>query len=421
MNPVDLLKPILEGGIRSTNFFNGRVLSGEDMNVEKDAVREVDRLLGQAIGDGVAYGLEVSKTAGSGTSPLVTVEPGLAINRNGQLLRLVTRVDLSLLKAASSVAGTQSDFSPCTPVQSSVYVANPGVYLLTVSPAEGTEGRAPVSGLQNVAAPCNTKYLIDGVKFRLIQLPLTPTELNDENRLRNLVAYKCFGVEELKTIIADPFGPAKTSYGLLDRLRPEPLTDCDVPLAVLHWTASGGIRWVDMWSVRRGLSQGPVSGPGALAFRERQRAETEAIFLQFEDQTNSLRQTRPNPDRLRAVDQFRYLPPVGIIPLATNVYSKGFHPDLFLDTLTTHPQVFIEGARVQSLLRMGLKYPPVDLEASERPVMLWVYRVRQNRDTLISGTTTAAMQPYLILSTGHMIGFGDPHFDVNRWDFGNYA
>ncbi len=58
---ISLQQPILDGGIRSINFFNGRLLSARDLTREQSANREADRRLGQAIGEGIAYGLEVSK------------------------------------------------------------------------------------------------------------------------------------------------------------------------------------------------------------------------------------------------------------------------------------------------------------------------------------------------------------------------
>src|SRR2546423_9301844 len=89
---IDLQQPVLDGGIRSINFFNGRLLSARDLTREQTATREADRRLGQAVGDGIAYGLEVSKTPGAGNdSPAVSVEAGLAINRNGPTLMLASR------------------------------------------------------------------------------------------------------------------------------------------------------------------------------------------------------------------------------------------------------------------------------------------------------------------------------------------
>ena len=91
MSNAELARPILDQGIRSVNFFNGRLLSAEDLSREQAASREARRQLGQAIGDGVAYGFEVSRAAGSGTKAIVTIQPGLAINRNGDALQLQAR------------------------------------------------------------------------------------------------------------------------------------------------------------------------------------------------------------------------------------------------------------------------------------------------------------------------------------------
>jgi hypothetical protein len=36
--------------------------------------------------------------------------------------------------------------------------------------------------------------------------------------------------------------------GPLDSLRPNQLTDCEVPLAIVFWTDTDGINFIDMWS-----------------------------------------------------------------------------------------------------------------------------------------------------------------------------
>jgi hypothetical protein len=82
---IDLQQPVIDSGIRSINFFNGRLLSAGDLTREQSAYREADRRLGGAIGEGVAYGLEVSKAANfQKDKPAVSVEGGLAINRRGK-------------------------------------------------------------------------------------------------------------------------------------------------------------------------------------------------------------------------------------------------------------------------------------------------------------------------------------------------
>lgn len=418
---IDLQQPVIDGGIRSVNFFNGRMLTARDLTREQTATREADRRLGQAVGDGIAYGFEVTKsTAATNAAPVVSVEAGLAVNRQGQTLRLPARTDVALVRKASA-SNTATIFGDCVPLQSGTYIAGAGVYLLTVAPAETREGRAVTSALNLGGAPCNTDSLISAVQFRLIQLdpPITATELQDVEHLRNLIAYKCFGTTDTASFVKNLFGEEVTQYGLLDSLRPNSLTDCDVPLGVLYWTLADGIKFIDMWSVRRRIAAPSPNDVWSTLMSARRRAEAEAMFLQFQDQVNTLVQGTENPDQTRVVEQFRYLPPVGIIPLADADFPLGFHGDLFFDTLTKHSDVYIEGARVEQLVQASLNFPPVDLQAADGPVMLWVYRVRENWQ-VADGSLTTGLQPYLIFSSGHMAYMGDPHYDVNRWDYSNY-
>src|SRR3954464_3471161 len=99
-----LLQPVFGGGVRSVNFFNGRVLSGEDLSDEQEAPRRARRLLGRAVGEGVAFGFEVSEAAESSTTqfPVITVEPGIAVNRAGQTLKLSEGTQVGLVWSEDS-------------------------------------------------------------------------------------------------------------------------------------------------------------------------------------------------------------------------------------------------------------------------------------------------------------------------------
>lgn len=423
---IDLQQPVLDGGIRSINFFNGRLLSARDLTLEQSAYREADRRLGKAVGDGVAYGLEVSQaTKSNKQSPAVGVEAGLALNRRGQMLMLEARADIALVRTATTLASAKV-FSECEPLQTGAYVSGAGVYLLTIAPAQTTEGRATTNGMNPATATCNSDTIVNAVQFRLIQLdpPITNAELQDKDHLRNLIAYKCFGVAETAAFIADPFGPEVKQWGLLDTLRPNQLTDCEVPLAVLYWT-DDGLNFIDMWSVRRRITTPATDSVWGPLNSNRRVAEAEAMFMQFQAQIESLRLSN-NAEQTRAVDQFRYLPAVGFVPLAQDGFTIGFHPDLFFDTLTLRnasqqqspADLFIEGARVNQLLRASFNYPPVDLQAEDKPVMFWIYKVRENRQPKSPGPI--GVQPYFIFSSGHMPYLADPHFDVNRWEYSNY-
>src|SRR5260221_14764209 len=99
--------PILEDGIPFTAYFNGRLLSGEDLARDQDGNREARRRIGQAVGEGVAFGLDVFETPGQSTSAskILTVRPGVAINRQGQALALRSSVDLNLVRAVPGSTG----------------------------------------------------------------------------------------------------------------------------------------------------------------------------------------------------------------------------------------------------------------------------------------------------------------------------
>jgi len=418
MNTRQLSEAILDGGIRSNNFFNGRLLSAEDLSGEQQANRSGHQALGQSVGDGIAYGLEVSKANQAGNDPIVSVQPGLAINRYGDTLRLNTATDVSLVRPAESLslpAVAQAGFNACQPLQTGSYVTGAGVYLLVLCPAQGREGRALIGGLNNNASGCNTRFIVDGVKFRLIQLELTPSELNDADHLRNTVAYKCFGASDMKSLISDPFRTHPEGNGLLDRLRPSRLTDCDVPLAVLHWSGTGGIRFVDMWSARRPTVRASIDGRWNGIAGERRASEAEAMFLQFADQLDALRIV--NPEGVVASQYFRYLPPVGVLPLARPGAVRGFNYWKFFEQRVYRGPIFIEGSRVEALIRRGMSYAPIDLNNGE---MVWLYVVRETYDPRAFSPGPTPFE-YVVFASGHIPFHGEALYNVARWNYSNYS
>ncbi len=419
--PNNLLTPIVNDRTRSVNFFNGRLLTGEDLTAEQQANRVAHGLLGQAVGSGVAYGLEVAESAALSqvAAPVLSVKRGLAINPNGGALLLDNDTDISLVRPASPTTGGSSVFAECLPMQSGVYIAGAGVYLLTIGPASATQGLAEVSGLSTGAAPCNSKYKADGVQFRLVQLDLTLAELGDVNHLRNLVAYKCFGVTDWAADIADPFGAGSNGHGLIDQLRTaKTITGCEVPLAVLYWTATDGVVFVDMWAVRRALVSRDLLDTWAPGAGRRRAIEGLAMFLQFQQQVEDM--MKANPAQLVSVvalDNFRYLPAAGLIPIANIKGSAGFDYLRFFGGNTYHDPVFIEGSKLETLIAHSMLYPAKDLS---NPEMIWLYRVRENMEALASATS-ASPQPFMVFTNGHMSYEGKAQFDLSYWDYANYA
>jgi hypothetical protein len=414
---IDLQQPVLDGGIRSINFFNGRLLSARDLTLEQSAYREADRRLGKALGDGVAYGLEVMQAANSNKqSPAVSVDAGLAVNRRGQTLMLDARADIALVRTTTAFGGSNF-FSECQPLQTSAYVSGAGVYLLTIAPAQATEGRATTNGVNSVAATCNSDTIVNAVQFRLIQLdpPITTAELQDKDHLRNLIAYKCFGVAETAAFIADPFGPEVKQWGLLDSLRPNQLTDCEVPLAVLYWT-DDGINFIDIWSVRRRITAPATAIRWPTLFADRRCAEAEAMCLQFQDQIDEL-QRNVDPALVNAKSYFSFLPPIGFLPIGTGPRTGFDYKVFFKDKIHRDDSVFIEGAQVSSLIRDASAYPPIDLNSEE---MVWLYLIRENIELYDLGAAQRPQQ-YVLFVNGHTLYRGNARYDLNRWNFGNFG
>jgi hypothetical protein len=427
---IDLDTAFLDDGIRSTNFFNGRLLSAEDLTREQQARKDALKQFGAALGEGVVSGLEVEAIIGgsSATEPVVTVKQGLALNREGRALELKQPVEVSLLRGASneaSSAGAQAGFGACSP-PGSVYVSGTGVYLLVISEADGREGRAETSGLGGQPTNgCEAKRLVEGVRFRLLRLDVPDADLQNttakRQRLRNRVAHHCFGTTDTQAVpFRDyPFSVPAKGYGAIDKLRPQFLTDCDVPLAVIHWRDGEGIRFVDVWSARRRPTRSTQPTRWALGVGDRRAAEGEAMFLQFQDQLDSLRAV--SPQALKAREHFEFLPPAGVVPLGNTAFP-GFNKDVFFDGVTIRDVVtHVEGARIQALLRMAFAFPPVTFlptTPSSTDPFVWLFKVRENQQALLSGGST---QEYLIFASGHMPDVSEPRYDASHWTFGNYA
>ena len=416
--PNNLLTPIVNDRTRSVNFFNGRLLTGEDLTAEQQANRVAHTLLGQAIGSGVAYGLEVEESAALSqvAAPVLSIKRGLAINPNGGALLLDNDTDISLVRPTALTSGTPSIFAECLPMQSGVYITGAGVYLLTIGPASATQGLAEVSGVNTGVAPCNSKYKVDGVQFRLVQLDLTQTELGDVNHLRNLVAYKCFGPADWSANVTDPFGTPPSGHGLIDKLRTaKTITGCEVPLAVLYWTTADGIVFVDMWAVRRKLTRYSSNDEFSALLADQAQSVGQAMLLQFQDQLAGIRNQNLSPQTVRASDFFYFLPPLGFLPLAGSSAGAGFNYQQFFSQQTTHSPVFVADSRVQWMLNAFGAFQPIDLSSKE---LIWLYLVPTNAKI---SNQTGAVLPYALFAAGNVPYQGDSRFNLSHWNFSNYS
>jgi hypothetical protein len=415
---VNLFTPIVNTRTRSVNFFNGRLLSGEDLTTEHQSNRAARALLGKAIGSGVVSGFEVSESTTSSTvqAPVLAVTKGLALNRNGGSLLLDMDVEIALTRPTTSTTASSTLFKACAPIQTGAYVAGAGAYLLTVGPASASEGLAQVNGISTATAPCNTDYKAHGVQFRLVQIDLSQADIADSAHLQNTLAYRCFGIANWDQFRTDPFNGAPSDYGLIDQMRSAQLiTNCEVPLALLYWTATSGVVFVDMWSVRRRVTRGDESDAWPLFVNDRVLSDAEAMVLQFQDQIAGLFENNASPQSVDSASVFRYLPPAGILPAAAGTVRGFDYLQFFASNIVRKP-VFVEGARLEMILRTALLYPPIDLTSQE---LIWLYLVRENRQPLGQQSVSSA-QPYLVFVKGDAPNYGDAHYQVAHWNYSNY-
>jgi hypothetical protein len=401
MSAAHLDEPVTASGNAFVHFFNGRLLTGEDLSREQDANRRARSRLGLAAGSGVVAGLDVapSQTAAADESPAVTVEAGLAVNALGQALELPGRTDVSLVQRPTAPGAVPPVlFRDCTPPQPETYTTGAGVYLLSIGPASAQQGRAPVSGLGNGGAACNTAYSLDGVRFRLLRLSLPVASVASAPLLRNRVAHLMLGTGDpvLDAFAGDPWGAIVQRWGMLDALRAGGcLPPEEVPLALLRWTGAGGLVFVDRWSVRRRLTRGDVSQRWPLLLSDRLGATAEAVFHQFQDQVDELRVqataavTASPPDStsaIRAVDRFAFLPPAGILPVVGRASPLGFDATTFFGDQASRDVALLDAAQLRPLLEESLAHDPIPVDEGGEKVQL--YSVRENADAVAAGATS---------------------------------
>ena len=443
MSTIELLKPILEGGIENPNFFNGRLLTGEDLQDLQNAEQHYYRALGASMGEGVVNGLEVIMVSSSevGALPSASITKGMALNRAGQVLELKQDITLNLVRGPSIPSDGEGKglFAPCRVLNPVLVPTGTGVYILVVAPASGNKGRAPKLNLDDNGkiSDCGPRYRVDGLQFKLIPLDITDSSIvagdignqirifthysgvANHSKLRNLLAHLCLGTEPGVSFTTDVFRSSGSSaallgYGPLDALRNVGcLTNTDVPLALILWTQTG-LEFVDMWPVRRKVHNPYVFTYTPYPMTSRRAAELEAGHLQFQEHIETLLDSAAS---IKAVDYFRYLPAVGMIPhysTETDKKNKDIH---FFADLTTRDPVFIEGIKLRDLVQQSFSFEPMDVKEKE---LIWLYQVRQNMRK-VEQKPTVGGQAYLVFSSGYIPFRGEAQYDLSRYDYSNYS
>ena len=459
MDTITLDHAYVDHGVPHISFWNGRVLTAEDLRAEQAANQLGRNRLGRAIGSGVISGLAVR----AGADPArVEVTAGLAVDRTGQVIELPVDVDLALVVPATAARG-DGVFAVCEPVASAP--TGTGVYLLVVRAA--SETRSSVAGVpalgsgtatagacgcgssfaSGVASECGPRFTVDGVSFRLVGLDpvqLATTIGHDAADLavlgelggggahpaaRNVLAHLLLGSRGWATRLADPFGapPDVLEPGPLGVLLASQVCRCEVPIAVLTWEV-GGVDLIDVWAVRRSAYVAPeLSSLQGLGGRLRE-LSGRAAYCQFADQLSRTLADLTGAQRssYRLKQSFRYLPAAGLVPIARGTRA-GFSGAVF-DGLLTRGPLPLPAGRVGALLDESVHHAAVDTVAGDVVTIYAVRHASGEVDHLLFCTdqmevvevspTICGVFPSGPLVLGQRIQINGRHFGVTD-DFGS--
>lgn len=377
---MQTLESIIKSEIRHTNYFNGRLLTASALQNEQKANRLQRQQLGQAIGDGIVDGLEV--TLVSTFPPVVNVTDGLAVNQEGSAFKLENPVELQIDLVKSEISAANDVFEACKPQEKPLI--KEGFSVLVAAPDYQYDGfTSQFSLIDDMPSGCGLKDIVEGVKFRTVAINLADRQLITEglqktlNELlesrstaayslaQNITARACLGSGtalnwpvEFETSSSKNPPPANN---LIDRLRQiKLLQPCEVPLALLYQNGSDLVI-VDMWAVRRRIYLGgqfemPVDiSPG-------EAAAGEAAWLQFQTQMAALENDGRSITPANLSTYFRFLPPAGL--LSRTPSGVAYSPHL------------LPLAHLGTLLTLSFRLPPLNLEATPSPVINY-FDVRQ--------------------------------------------
>lgn len=289
----------VEGEPRSF-FFNGRLLSAEDLNREQQARDGAERRLARLIGCGVAQGLDVA----TGTGSVLHISAGLGVTPSGAV------IDIGNLHLDLSSAGRGASFSGFGNCAAGLAEGQPlaGLYLLTLMPVWAGQGRAAT--LLGEVGACNRRTEQPAVRARLVEVQ-APPGLGGAS-LRNELAVALLSPGQGLVAVAES---ARVGWWMRQRVAggaaAPGLTADELPLALLQIDAKAEPLWIDTDSARRRLAPPPGEAGDAM-WPQSWGIEMQALAAQFLAQLMG-------KDTLSA-KSFTWLPPT--LPLNTAQHER---------------------------------------------------------------------------------------------------
>lgn len=353
-----LNQPVAGSTSPRTFFFNGRLLSAEDLQREQTARESGQSQLARLLGCGIASGLEITGKHGE---TVLTIGTGVGITPSGGVIAIDT-IELDL--AAIGQRNRSGGFSDCLAAMSALSQVAGGLYLLVLTPTWLASGRATTT-LGEVGA-CNRKLEQPAVRARLLAMKEPadvpgasgkPGETEEAGKardtLRNRAAHSLLAPEDPETIILQTTattggsGAATRMVGWLPEGRVPALTADDLPLAVVYLSASATIDWCDGDAAQRRLAP-PPGLAGDRFWRESHAVEMEAFSRQFVAQFSD--QQAAAVEDIAGV--YAFLPPVALVTRQwLELLVKGFR---LAGLNVTHNPTPVSRAHFADLLNHGL-------------------------------------------------------------------
>ena len=374
------------------NYFDGRFLRADDLNLERRGQRTYVELSNQARGGGVAWGFDV----GGLDTDTLTVSSGLALDHPGRVLHLPIGVTakVSELLAATAAPTTVSPepattaFAPCAGTVAAapvtVAVGGTSIYEICLSATTGLCGQAEVLGRlcdDGCVTASDRPYVVDGVRLLLRPLdPVLEKYLQDlgatsEVRKRSQVASAYFARE-----LAEAGSPLSRAglAGAVWSAGATPVAESAVPIGVLGWTGST-IVLLDAWTARRELVESAADRYWAGRVRRRPWSVFLAHVLQFQSQLIAPPPPVPDPAvprRILLERGFVQLPSAGYLGIDLQRDLRAQLQDLMGPGVALRlcavpsDQIPRELERAQHLERISLRHAELGLEPEQVDVLV---------------------------------------------------
>src|SRR5262249_21118119 len=150
---------------------------------------------------------------------------------------------------------------------------------------------------------------------------------------------------------------------------------------------------LDTWAVRRSVVQNCLSDRWGFVLDDSRRAQTEAMFLQFQEHVHSIQSGAADAGIAVAGQQFYFLPPIGWLPVKSAGSAKGFDTNVFFGSHASLDLATIDANRLRGLFDEAMDQDPIELGSVGK---IQLYRVWEN---VVAVSKDPSTQAYIVFAS----------------------